>query len=81
MSYPVFARYVEFQPGNGTRYDLTLVPDRHGGCNVVWPSQATYRWYPGDYLKFLHGKKNEFDRLAIFDYLEANITTTIGEGF
>ena len=62
--------YIEFMPGNGTRYSLTLVNDPNGGILVIWPTQATYRYYAGDYLKFLHGNNNEFDRLAIWDYLE-----------
>jgi len=57
---------IEFQPGNGTRYELTMVNDPHGGVLVVWPTQATYRWYPryGE-LKFLHGRLNEYDMKAI----------------
>ena len=62
--------YLDFQPGNGSRYCLTLVNDEYGGILVIWPTVATYRYYAGDYLKFLHGNKNEVDRLAIFDYLE-----------
>jgi len=62
--------YLNFQPGNGSNYHLTLVNDEHGGILVIWPTVATYRYYAGDYLKFLHGNKNEVDRLAIFDYLE-----------
>ena len=62
--------YLDFQPGNGSRYSLTLVNDEHGGILVIWPNVATYRYYAGDYLKFLHGNKNEVDRLAIWDYLE-----------
>ena len=62
--------YLAFEPENGSRYHLTLVNDEHGGILVIWPTVATYRYYAGDYLKFLHGKKNEVDRLAIFDWLE-----------
>ena len=75
----------DFQPGNGTRYEVTLVDDPHGGVLVVWPTQATYRWFPDSVswdpnnLDFLHGKKNEYDRKAIQDYLnwllEATATT------
>ena len=71
-------RYHDFQPGNGTRYGLTLVDDPHGGVLVVWPTEATYRWFPkyGE-LRHLHGKLNEFDMEAIQNYLNA-IASTIG---
>ena len=60
----------DFQPGNGTRYGLTSVDDPHGGVLVIWPGQSTHRWYPkyGE-LKFLHGKLNKFDSVAIQTYL------------
>jgi len=63
-------KHVDFQPGNGTRYDMALVDDPHGGILVIWPSQATYRWFPryGE-LRFLHGKLNEYDMRAIQEWL------------
>ena len=51
--------YLAFEPENGSRYHLTLVNDEHGGILVIWPTVATYRYYAGDYLKFLHGKKTK----------------------
>lgn len=60
----------DFQPGNGTRYHLTLIEDPNGGVLVIWPTQSTHRWYPkyGE-LKFLHGKLNTYDSEAIQIYL------------
>ena len=66
----VIPKTVEFQPGNGTRYEITMVDDPHGGVLVVWPTQATYRWYPGyGELKHLHGNLNIYDMQAIQEYL------------
>jgi hypothetical protein len=62
--------YYEFQPGDGTRYCIHTVQDVHGGLLVI-ASQSTWRYYAGDYLKFLHGRENEWTRTAIFNYLEA----------
>tara|TARA_Y100001937_G_C7037460_1_gene293049 strand:+ start:191 stop:430 length:240 start_codon:yes stop_codon:yes gene_type:complete len=65
----------DFQPGNGTRYEITLVDDPHGGVLVVWPTQATYRWFPryGE-LRHLHGNLNLFDMDAIQTYLNGVAT-------
>jgi len=79
----VIPRTVEFQPGNGTRYEITMVDDPHGGILVVWPTQATYRWYPESHewdpsnLQFLHGKLNVYDMAAIQEYLNKSFV----EGF
>lgn len=62
--------YYEFEPGDGTRYCIHTVQDVHGGLLVI-ASQSTWRYYAGDYLKFLHGRENEWTRTAIFNYLEA----------
>ena len=61
--------YYEFQPGDGTRYCIHCMDDVHGGVLVV-THYSTWRYYAGDYLKFLHGSENEYTRTAIFDYLE-----------
>lgn len=63
-------RHIIFSPGDGTRYDIVLVPDPYGGILVIWPGQSTWRYYEGDYLKWLHGKENEWTRKAIWNYLE-----------
>jgi len=63
-------RHIIFSPGDGTRYDIVLVADPYGGILVIWPNQSTWRYYEGDYLKFLHGKENKFTQRAIWNYLE-----------
>jgi len=64
------AHYI-FYPNNGTRYSIVTVEDPNGGLLVVWADgNQTYRYYRGDYLKFLHGKANTFDREAIKEYLD-----------
>ena len=63
--------HFDFQPGDGTRYDIVTVPDPYGGVLVIWPGQSTWRYYRGDYLKFLHGDNNKWTQKAIFNYLEA----------
>jgi hypothetical protein len=70
---PLRARNICFQPipRNGSRYNLVLAEDPNGGVLVVWPNVATWRWYRGDTLKFLHGSDNKVDAKAIFDYLES----------
>lgn len=65
--------YYEFSPGDGTRYCIHCMDDVHGGVLVV-SHHSTWRYYAGDYLKFLHGRgdePNEWTRRAIFNYLEA----------
>ena len=79
----VLARYFEFQPGNGTRYSIILYTNPHGGIDVSWPKEATYRWHPSEnkeepgYLQFLHGKENEFDMHAILIWLDENVNDAI----
>jgi len=71
----VIPKTVEVQPGNGTRYEITMVDDPHGGILVVWPKHATYRWFPQSLewdpqnLQFLHGKLNVYDMAAIQEFL------------
>jgi hypothetical protein len=66
----VIPKTVEFQPGNGTRYEVTMVDDPHGGILVVWPRHSTYRWFPGNGEFFhLHGKQNIYDQQAIKEFL------------
>lgn len=68
----------DFQPGNGTRYEITLVDDPHGGILVVWPNQATYRFYPrNSELKHLHGNRNEYDMEAIRKFLDFHKVMTM----
>ncbi len=62
--------YYEFQPGDGTRYCIHTMDDVHGGLLVI-SHNSTWRYYAGDYLKFLHGLENEWTQKAIFNYLEA----------
>ena len=62
--------YYDFQPGDGTRYSIHCMDDVHGGLLVI-SNHSTWRYYAGDYLKFLHGRENEYTRTAIFNYLEA----------
>jgi len=70
------AQYI-FYPNNGTRYNIITVEDPNGGLLVVWADgNQTYRYYAGDYLKFLHGKANTFDRDVIFEYLENRVFCT-----
>tara|TARA_Y100001963_G_scaffold143363_1_gene214160 strand:+ start:54 stop:299 length:246 start_codon:yes stop_codon:yes gene_type:complete len=63
-------RHIIFQPGDGTNYDIVLVPDPYGGILAIWPGNSTWRYYEGEYLKFLHGVENAWTRKAIWNYLE-----------
>jgi len=60
----------DFQPGDGTRYNLVTVDDPHGGVLVICNNSSLWRYYQGDYLKFLCGNENEYTRRAIFNELE-----------
>ena len=56
---------------DGTRYDLVLTNDPHGGVLVIWPATGyLWRWYPGDYLKALSNICNDHDGINIYRYLE-----------
>ncbi|GAI85853.1 unnamed protein product [marine sediment metagenome] len=74
MIHVLKAGYFEFQPGDGTNYCVHVVEDMNGGLLVI-THYSTWRYYEGDYLKFLHGSENEWTRTALFDYLEnASVT-------
>jgi len=62
--------HYDVSPGDGTRYDFVTVDDPYGGVLVIWPGQSTWRWYPDDYLKFLHGTECEYARKAIYEHLQ-----------
>jgi|TARA_R110001632_G_scaffold228260_1_gene363317 hypothetical protein len=62
--------YADFQPGDGTRYHLTLVPEEHGGIMVVCNNSSCWRYYTkNDELKFMFGNDNDWTRKAIQDYM------------
>lgn len=71
--------HIEFEPrnANGSRYDLVTVPDPYGGILVIWPGVCTWRYHfppskvcAGGELKFLHGKQNPVDTLAVREHLD-----------
>tara|TARA_R110000803_G_C11980929_1_gene320741 strand:+ start:422 stop:721 length:300 start_codon:yes stop_codon:yes gene_type:complete len=61
----------DFQPGDGTRYNLVTVDDPHGGVLVICNNSSVWRYHAGDVLKFLCGNENEYTRVAIWNHLEA----------
>jgi len=60
----------DFQPGDGTRYNLVTVDDPHGGVLVICNNSSLWRYHQGDQLKFLCGNENEYTRRAIWNHLE-----------
>jgi hypothetical protein len=60
----------DFQPGDGTRYNLVTVDDPHGGLLVICNNSSLWRYHQGDILKFLCGNENEYTRRAIWNHLE-----------
>jgi hypothetical protein len=73
----VLPTHIVFEPrnANGSRYDLVAVPDPYGGILIIWPGVCTWRYhasgrgYEGE-LKFLHGKHNTVDTLAVREHLD-----------
>lgn len=69
--------HIVFEPrnNNGSRYDLVTVPDPYGGILVIWPGVCTWRYHASLHsegeLKFLHGKFNPVDTLAVREYLDS----------
>ena len=62
--------YADFQPADGTRYHLTMVPEEHGGIMVVCNKSSCWRYYPlNNELKFLFGDNNDWTRKAIREYM------------
>ena len=60
----------DFQPGDGTRYNLVCVSAPHGGLLVICNESSCWRYHRGDVLKFLCGNNNEWTKRAIWDHLE-----------
>jgi len=60
----------DFQPGDGTRYNLVTVDDPHGGLLVICNSNSLWRYHAGDQLKHLCGNSNIYTCKAIWEYLE-----------
>jgi len=63
----------DFQPGDGTRYNLVTVEDPHGGVLVICNNSSLWRHYPRDTIVFLCGNENEYTRRAIFNHLEEEL--------
>lgn len=69
---PVPACVVVYEPGNGTRYNLTVTRDPQGGGGWMWLEGARVYacgWFGGDDLRVSFGKLSKPDRKAIFDAL------------
>ena len=62
---------LNYQPGDGTKYDFCIYEDPYGGYIVTWPTQVTYRAYVDRdcsiEMKYLHGKKNSYTEQAMRD--------------
>ena len=71
---------LNYQPGDGTRYDFCIFEDPYGGWLVVWPNQCTYRAYiqwkdpegeiPDIEVICLHGNQNNYTKMAICDTIK-----------
>ncbi len=74
---------LNYQPGDGTRYDFCIFEDPYGGWLVVWPNQCTYRAYikykyeneledeiPTIKVHCLHGNENKYTANAIIDTMK-----------
>ena len=75
-----YSDHLVFEPRQktGSRYDLVVSWDPYGGELVIWPGVCTWRYFAprkigsseGE-LKFLHGKYNPVDTLAVREYLDS----------
>ena len=65
-----YNHHFDFQPGDGTRYDLVCVESPYGGLLVIANESSCWRYHPGDRLKFLCGNFNEYTHDAIWNLLE-----------
>lgn len=65
--------HFDFQPGDGTRYDLVCTPSPYGGLLVICNESSLWRYHKGDVLKFLCGVNNEWTHRAIWNHLEAEV--------
>lgn len=69
--------YADFQPGDGTRYHLTLVPEQYGGIMIVCNQTSCWRYYrsfphaDNSEIKFMFGDNNEWTQKAIHEYMDA----------
>jgi len=63
----------DFQPGDGTRYNLVTVDDPHGGVLVICNNSSLWRYHPRDFLKFLCGNENKYTHEAIWLHLEQEL--------
>jgi hypothetical protein len=68
---------LNYQPGDGTRYDFCIYEDPYGGWIITWPTVCTYRAYLVKHelnghteypeMNFLHGQQNEYTMKAMRD--------------
>lgn len=70
---------IDFEPrnANGSKYNLHIMKDIHGGWLVVWGKVCTWRYYSPRYchssqgeLKLLTGTHYPVDTLAVREYLD-----------
>ena len=69
---PISACVVVYEPGNGTRYNLTVTRDPQGGGGWMWlEGGKVYAagWFGGRDLRVSLGKLSKPDRAAIWDAL------------
>ena len=72
-------RHAIFQPGDGTRYVITTIPDPDGGIFVIVHGNTLYRWYKDGQITYLGGKheENKYTIKAICNFLKTNPALTI----
>lgn len=64
--FGVDAYSIDSQPGDGTRYDLVVCKDPHGGWLIVWPvmGEVWRGFYDGE-VKTLSKDVNPYSKKAI----------------
>ena len=57
---------IDSQPGDGTRYDLAVCHDPHGGWLIVWPPMGqVWRGFKDGEIKTLSKEVNPYSTKAI----------------
>ena len=58
-----------FENGDGTRYQLHMMPAKYGGVYIIANEKALYRYHGDGDIKFLCGVQNDWTERAILQII------------